>query len=549
MPSRINWVVQSSGVDYLHLLITAMEWLTKRYDIEARFMLSVHDEVRYLVKDEDRYRAALALQVANIWTRAMFAFKLQMDDLPLGCAFFAQVDIDKVLRKEADDPCVTPSHPEAIPVGVALDIEQILKYTQGSLYKNGESKPREDEPSSDAEDSFPAYVPSTQVHRSLGERGLYFLQAQASKEMAEIRALETRAKMTERPGDGGNKSIRPVRARSASAGDAGQISAFSSTKSRKAASRSSSFDEDAWIQTCAEEAATSKPVRRRRAATEIGARVGSRHASRPTTNSKRGTFATHAVPTKAGFSTAASARQAVTSSTTADAFDPLTLIAFLPRRAAKKRVPFFRGSTHRQLILWQLYRPLLRHCPASCPSLKEEVKQVVRNKKAQTSQVKVTEFVNVARELLQTFRSAAVGDEEARTTLAAREEALAQRNHKRSWDAYWATKLHERKNPKRIPHHSGALLPPSIYNRPLPRYKPVQPTAVSMMIYRRRIARLRRSERQMEVNELIAAQRLEDGFFSELFADKKGRGRGSASKKGANAEWEGFEKCLKKKQR
>ena len=60
MPSRINWVVQSSGVDYLHLLITAMGYLCATYGIEARFMLSVHDEVRYLARDDDKYRAALA---------------------------------------------------------------------------------------------------------------------------------------------------------------------------------------------------------------------------------------------------------------------------------------------------------------------------------------------------------------------------------------------------------------------------------------------------------------------------------------------------------
>ncbi|KAJ1023182.1 hypothetical protein NDA16_003335 [Ustilago loliicola] len=237
MPSRINWVVQSSGVDYLHLLITAMEWLSKRYDIDARFMLSVHDEVRYLVKDEDRYRAALALQIANIWTRAMFAFKLQMDDLPLGCAFFAQVDIDKVLRKEADDPCVTPSHPEAIPVGVAMDIEQILEQTKGSLFK-GEGVGagiKQGKQGQVSDSSFPPYVPSTQVHRSLGERGLYLLQAQASKEMAEIRALEARAKMTERPADAPIPPVRIPRTRSASLGDASQNTAFSSTKSRSAA--------------------------------------------------------------------------------------------------------------------------------------------------------------------------------------------------------------------------------------------------------------------------------------------------------------------------
>ncbi|KAG6329337.1 hypothetical protein ID866_9752, partial [Astraeus odoratus] len=91
MTSRINWVVQSSGVDYLHLLIVAMDHLISRYSIKARYLISVHDELRYLVTEEDRYRAALALQVANLWTRSLFAFKLGMDDLPQSVAFFSAV--------------------------------------------------------------------------------------------------------------------------------------------------------------------------------------------------------------------------------------------------------------------------------------------------------------------------------------------------------------------------------------------------------------------------------------------------------------------------
>ena len=63
LPSRINWVVQSSAVDYLHLLLVSMHWLMDFYNIDGRFVISIHDEVRYLVKSEDRYRAALALQV------------------------------------------------------------------------------------------------------------------------------------------------------------------------------------------------------------------------------------------------------------------------------------------------------------------------------------------------------------------------------------------------------------------------------------------------------------------------------------------------------
>lgn len=82
LTSRVNWVVQSSGVDYLHLLIVSMAHLIERYKIDARFMLSVHDEVRYLSSEKDQHRTALALQVANLWTRALFSWKLGLASLP-----------------------------------------------------------------------------------------------------------------------------------------------------------------------------------------------------------------------------------------------------------------------------------------------------------------------------------------------------------------------------------------------------------------------------------------------------------------------------------
>ena len=195
MPSRVNWVVQSSGVDYLHLLITAMDHLCKTYDIDARFMLSVHDEVRYLSREEDKLRTALALQIANLWTRAMFVFKLNMDDLPEGCAFFAAVDIDHVLRKEVDDPCVTPSQPTPIRPGESLDIGTILERTNGSLHRD--SRPMEPwlgrEPVK-PDNETPRYQPSDQMHRCIGAEGLYYLQAQASTDINEIDVLDRRTK-------------------------------------------------------------------------------------------------------------------------------------------------------------------------------------------------------------------------------------------------------------------------------------------------------------------------------------------------------------------
>ncbi|XP_069046788.1 DNA polymerase subunit gamma-1 isoform X2 [Lepisosteus oculatus] len=139
--SRVNWVVQSSAVDYLHLMLVSMRWLLEEYDIDGRFCISIHDEVRYLVRSEDRYRAALALQITNLLTRCMFAYKLGMQDLPQSVAFFSAVDIDKCLRKEVTMDCTTPSNPTGmesrygITPGEALDIYQIIEMTKGSLTK------------------------------------------------------------------------------------------------------------------------------------------------------------------------------------------------------------------------------------------------------------------------------------------------------------------------------------------------------------------------------------------------------------------------------
>lgn len=147
MTSRVNWVVQSSAVDYLHLMLVCMKWLFTKYNIDGRFCISIHDEVRYLVSRKDKYRAALALQITNLLTRAMFAHKLGMNDLPQSVAFFSAVDIDTVLRKEVSLDCKTPSNPlglhkgQGISPGEALDIYDILKLTDnGVLEENTETE-------------------------------------------------------------------------------------------------------------------------------------------------------------------------------------------------------------------------------------------------------------------------------------------------------------------------------------------------------------------------------------------------------------------------
>ncbi|TGO44317.1 hypothetical protein BCON_0546g00030 [Botryotinia convoluta] len=183
MTSRINWAIQSSGVDYLHLLIISMDYIIRLYNINARLAITVHDEIRYLVKEEDKYRAALALQVSNLWTRAMFSQQMGINDLPQSCAYFSAVDIDHVLRKEVNMDCITPSHKTAIPHGESIDIQQLLLQPSAHLDSSIVST---DPPNP----SDIAYEPRIPVMDSLQKStDLMFLKAQITADDQELKDI------------------------------------------------------------------------------------------------------------------------------------------------------------------------------------------------------------------------------------------------------------------------------------------------------------------------------------------------------------------------
>ncbi|KAI1854459.1 hypothetical protein JX265_007670 [Neoarthrinium moseri] len=213
LTSRINWAIQSSGVDYLHLLIVGMDYLTRRFNIEARLAITVHDEIRYLVKDHDKYRAAMALQIANLWTRAMFAQQVGINDLPQACAYFSAVDIDHVLRKEVDMDCVTPSHKTPIPSGESLDIVQLLQKGE-EAFLDPKIVPERFAPNLEGIQ----YTPRVPVMESLNDPAtsgdLSFLKAQITGDDAELRdILKEQKKVTTtvtagtgKPGSNGSTS-------------------------------------------------------------------------------------------------------------------------------------------------------------------------------------------------------------------------------------------------------------------------------------------------------------------------------------------------------
>ncbi|QDS76177.1 DNA-directed DNA polymerase gamma mip1 [Venturia effusa] len=194
LTSRINWAIQSSGVDYLHLLIVSMDYLIRRFNLTARLSLTVHDEIRYLCKEEEKYKVAMAMQVANVWTRAMFAQQLGIEDLPQACAYFSAVDIDHVLRKEVDMECVTPSHTTKIAPGESIDIVQLLqKGTQA--YLDPAIVPIEPPKTQDYE--YEARVP---VIKELDDKSdIFYLRAQITADDGELANIIKEKRLAENP--------------------------------------------------------------------------------------------------------------------------------------------------------------------------------------------------------------------------------------------------------------------------------------------------------------------------------------------------------------
>ena len=117
----------------IHRFIDFYHSPVKLHYYQGRYSISIHDEVRFLVKSENRYKAALALHLSNLLVRSHVVASLGLNNLPASIAFFSSVDVDTTLRKEPTSDCKTPSNPlgleagHGIPPGEGLDVFQTLE--------------------------------------------------------------------------------------------------------------------------------------------------------------------------------------------------------------------------------------------------------------------------------------------------------------------------------------------------------------------------------------------------------------------------------------
>lgn len=126
-PTRFNWTVQSSGRDLLDLLLATMATQIQLRGLNARLILTIHDEVHYLCPDNEVDELVDLMFHAHAFCYAS-AFAISgFKGVPASFIYPESIEVDKLLRKTCHDDCVTPSQPNPVPPGKEITREEWMK--------------------------------------------------------------------------------------------------------------------------------------------------------------------------------------------------------------------------------------------------------------------------------------------------------------------------------------------------------------------------------------------------------------------------------------
>ena len=124
---RANWLIQGCAAEMLDASLVSIKWLAKKYDLFMRYLLSIHDDIRYLTLPEYRKQYAMIYQISHIWVWSLLHYGLDMCEMPLAGAFLSGVEFDYRLRKSPTEPTSSISHDGSKePQGVTYTIEDLI---------------------------------------------------------------------------------------------------------------------------------------------------------------------------------------------------------------------------------------------------------------------------------------------------------------------------------------------------------------------------------------------------------------------------------------
>ncbi|KAF8578492.1 hypothetical protein K439DRAFT_1528793 [Ramaria rubella] len=195
--------------------------------------------------------------------------------------------------------------------------------------------------------------------------------------------------------------------------------------------------------------------------------------------------------------------------------------SFSRLKRVRPTVPFWHLAAHRTPTLWSLYRGLLRAAPHE--PIRWRIRTLFQARKNLTSPLKTKVELERGYRWLALFQSAAHGERHAIALLGRYNRMIASKREREHWKSIFREELrwmHKLQNRAIL---TGALVRPSLYNRPFPRMKP-QPIHVSRMIWNRRRVRELRLDKQEMWKEWKDDLRRERDFEASLYEHAQGNG-------------------------
>lgn len=123
-----NWTIQASGVDFRDILVVMQRYFFDKLGVEGRLVLTIHDEIRTMVREDQAMLACYALQLAHLIVRVAFTERFGLNMVPTNVAWFDGIEVDRYLRKKVSDPCLTPSQNVPLQPGYTVIPKQLAEW-------------------------------------------------------------------------------------------------------------------------------------------------------------------------------------------------------------------------------------------------------------------------------------------------------------------------------------------------------------------------------------------------------------------------------------
>lgn len=113
--TKQNWFIQEAGSSMRERLVVYNWYFMLQLGIVGRFVMTVHDEALYCVKEQYATQMAYCMQLSHLYITAWKTLRLNLDCLPAGQSYFSSVDIDTRWRKSVySNPPSTPDMPDTV---------------------------------------------------------------------------------------------------------------------------------------------------------------------------------------------------------------------------------------------------------------------------------------------------------------------------------------------------------------------------------------------------------------------------------------------------